>query len=52
LAQPQKSRVTGPEELDPESSESDPAQAESRPVRARPATAARANLLRGLVKFI
>jgi hypothetical protein len=52
LAQPQKSRVTGPDDFDDASPEPDPPQAVSRPVSAIPATAAWANLLRELVKFI
>src|ERR1044072_4657778 len=51
LAQPQKGRVTGPEEAEPPEPDPPP-HAESRPVRASPATAVRANLLRRLVKFI
>src|SRR3954451_3064750 len=51
LAQPQKGRVTGPDDCEsPESS--DPPHAVSRPDNASPATATRANLLRGLLKFI
>jgi hypothetical protein len=44
--------VTGPDFDAASSPEPDPPQAESRPVSAMPATAAEANLLRGLVKFI